>query len=214
MKKQEKRLFQNQFTLIELLVVIAIIAILSALLLPALKLAKDSAKAIKCGGNLKQVGMAVCFYIDDNESWIPEGMYTGGSSFTSRYGLLAPYLNISPATPLNTYYESVLSCPLRIEYTPSVVYCPNLRAMGWVAGGFRIRNSREFSSPSTQIIIGDDNNGFSDVNAAYIKAYNYTGDGKFRLRDVHPGGTNLLYLDFHVNRKRVAVIDVMEVKIH
>jgi prepilin-type N-terminal cleavage/methylation domain-containing protein/prepilin-type processing-associated H-X9-DG protein len=61
----------NAFTLIELLVVIAIISILSSLLLPGLANAKAQAKATTCINNLRQIGIGLKMYVDDNSSIFP-----------------------------------------------------------------------------------------------------------------------------------------------
>ena len=64
---------RRAFTLIELLVVVSIIALLIAILLPALSQAREVSKAVACGANLKQMGVCVTFYAGDNKQYLPYG---------------------------------------------------------------------------------------------------------------------------------------------
>src|SRR6185503_13696795 len=77
-----RRQFRTAFTLVELLVVIAVIAVLASLLLPALAKAKKRARAAQCLSNLKQLGIGMRIYADENEGIVQlDGFITSTNSW-------------------------------------------------------------------------------------------------------------------------------------
>lgn len=104
-----------RFTLIELLVVIAIISILVALLMPALRSARELARQISCVGNLKQMGAGLLMYVEDNSYYLPRrgatftDIYYREANLTAQHGHFHPdyisngHIYYCPADTTHTY---------------------------------------------------------------------------------------------------------------
>ena len=206
----------KKFTLIELLVVIAIIAILAAMLLPALSNAKEKANAIKCTGNLRSLGQIMSLYCNDYGFYTPLDAGPGQNFWNqtiAEYNSSASYLKADslaycpktkPLDPVHRYYPgygALLYGPMSDPYANGLMG----KSHGATYGPAKTEMIRR---PSITILLGDNS---VDDPACYV--YGYTviwnsgyGLGPTRNWGKHAGSENLLMCDGHAESQKAKII--------
>ncbi|MFN7138844.1 MAG: type II secretion system protein [Limisphaerales bacterium] len=186
-----KRALQG-FTLIELLVVIAIIAILAGMLLPSLSRAKERATTIACANSVRQLGLAMQMYADENNERLPMA-----------HGVVR-WDDVNPmpwVRPLQPYYQNtnILKCASMSRHYDQSPFSYFMGGRGaYVAAGLERAsvNFRQVRYPSAYILSGDVNYWFSPIDA---DPDNYSQDTLFSFPSpAHNKRVNVLFADLHV----------------
>ncbi len=194
------------FTLIELLVVVSIIALLVAILVPALQQARDAAESVVCQSNLHQVGIATQMFTEDNDGslyWhrgtekslpIPYD-YTKYRPWFHKGGVLSPYLQ-GDAEPVARYgcstHENDPTWWSDGDYIGNR-HIVNLPAHFPQFGGYPSKLA-EIRKPARKIVVAEFGRQGTDTYPFDGLGYNmYLG-----LGDHHQGYNNILWADMHV----------------